>query len=153
MQDADDINWLNQGKSWEVINFSSWKRFPSALVCSVLSKPLICVLPQLFRTLGTPVQITYSQGSVLESQAPRDDDVLPNAGEEMAFPGERCINQMGGGNGRGCQGNRVCIQRPQLLLWKSYQMDHQLPPFSHSDPCLCHRKIFSGQQGVGRGVA
>ena len=69
----------------------------------------------------------------------------------MAFPGGHCINQKGGGNGRGCQGNRVCIQRPQLLLWKSYQMDHQLPPFSHSDPCLCHRKIFYRAAGGREG--
>lgn len=96
MQDADDINWLNQGQSWEVINFSSWKIFPSPLVWSLLSKPLICVLPYLFRTLGIPVQITYSGGSELESWAPRDDDVLPDAGEEMAFPGGCCINQKAG---------------------------------------------------------
>lgn len=55
------------------------------------------------------------------------------------------------GDGRGCQENRVCIQRPQLLLWKSYQMDHQLPHFSHSDSCLCHRKIFYRAATGGEG--
>lgn len=32
------------------------------------------------------------------------------------------------GGGRGHQGNRVSIQRPLLLLRKSYQLDCQLPP-------------------------
>lgn len=47
-------------------------------------------------------------------------------GEEMALPGGCCIKE---GGARGCQGNRVSVLRSQLLLWKSYQLGHQLPLF------------------------
>lgn len=47
-------------------------------------------------------------------------------GEEMALPRGCCIKE---GGARGCQGNRVSVLRSQLLLWKSYQLGHQLPLF------------------------
>lgn len=131
MQHANDINWRSQIKSWEVIIFSSWKGFPSPLAWALLSKPLISPL----RCLGCrrhQLRSCTDRPAYLRAGHPEVTMLCRHAGEEIVFFGgnyllatECCINERG--SGWGCQGGRVSIHRPQLLLWKSYQLDNQLP--------------------------
>lgn len=115
-------------KSWEVIIFSFQKGFPSLLAWSVLSKSLICILPWESRTLETPAQITHRWGSPLQSGARRNDML-----------GRKWLSlwELSGGHWVLCQlkgvaedvKETVSIQRPLLLLRKSYQLEYPLPPF------------------------